>query len=137
LWRKAQEDTMSQAPFQTEYDNKGQYERIRAICLPDEVLLAVFDEKGRGTGFVGISNRRLIFMDVSPIRKHRLMISLPYAQITAVASEDTGNMPFAGSSKLTVIAGAREWDFEFHSNQKAHRAYQLIMHHVIGLGRAG
>ena len=126
---------MQQQSFQTEYDNKRQYERIRAVCLPDEILLAVFDEKGRGTGFVGISNTRLIFMDVSPIRKHRLMISLPYHQITAIGSEDSGNMPFEGSSKLTVIAGAREWDFEFHDNKKAHRAYQLIAHHLVGPGR--
>ncbi len=128
---------MSQVQYQTEFDNKHQMERIRAACLPDEVLLAVFDEKGRGTGFVGITDRRLIFMDVdrSGIRKHRLMLSLPYTQITALGSEDTGGMAFSGSSQLTVMAGAREWDFEFHSNAKAHRAYQLIMHHLLGPGR--
>lgn len=127
---------MTAPAYQPEYDNKSQMERIRALCLPDEVLLAVFDEKGRGTGFVGITSARLIFMDVSPVRKHRLMVSLPYPQVTALAAEDTGGIAFAGSSKLTVFAGSREWDFEFHDNKKAHRAYQLIAHHLIGPGRA-
>ena len=50
--------------------------------------------------------------------------------MTAVASEDTGGIVF-GTSTLTVIAGSREFDFEFRTNEKAHRAYQLIMWNLL------
>ena len=119
-----------------EYDNKSQYDRIATLVVQGEILYAVFDEKGRGTGFVGITDRRLIFMDQGYIRKKKTLVSLPYSQITAVASEDTGGFVF-GTSQLIVIAGSREWDFEFRSNEKAHRAYSLIMWNLLQNERAG
>lgn len=45
------------------YDNKSQYERIRAYIIPGENLFAVYDCKGDGTGFVGITDQRIIFYD--------------------------------------------------------------------------
>jgi len=121
---------------QVEYDNKGQLDRIAALVIPGEILYAVFDEKGRGTGFVGITDRRLIFMDQGYIRKKKTLVSLPFSQITAVASEDSGGIVF-GTSQLIVIAGSREWDFEFRSNDKAHRAYQLIMGNLLQYEKPG
>lgn len=123
------EITMSQQ-VQVEYDNKGQMERIQSMVVPPEILYAVFDEKGRGTGFVGITDRRLIFMDQGTIRKNRLIVSLPFSKLTLVAMEDTGRGIFT-SSKLLVVAGSREFDFDFHGNDKAHRAYQLIMWNLL------
>jgi hypothetical protein len=75
-------------------------------------------------------------MDQGYIRKKKTLVSLPYSQITAVASEDTGGFVF-GTSQLIVIAGSREWDFEFRSNEKAHRAYTLIMWNLLQNERAG
>jgi hypothetical protein len=45
------------------FDNKGQLDRIAAYCIPGEAIYAVFDCKGKGTGFVGITDRRVIFYD--------------------------------------------------------------------------
>lgn len=115
---------------QVEYDNKSQMERIQSLVDAPEILYAVFDEKGRGTGFVGITDRRLIFMDQGTVRKNRLIISLPYSKLTMVAMEDTGKALFS-NSKLIVFAGTHEFDFEFHGNDKAHRAYQLIMWNLL------
>ena len=44
-------------------DKKEQLEKIESICLPDETILAVFDLKGGGTGFLGITDKRIIFYD--------------------------------------------------------------------------
>jgi hypothetical protein len=126
---------MVQQIQQVEFDNKSQMERIAQMVDPPERLYAVFDEKGRGTGFVGITDRRIIFMDQGVIRK-KMIVSLPFSKITAVASEDTGGIVF-NSSTLMVIAGAREFDFEFHTKEKAHRAYQLIMWNLLQNERAG
>ncbi|HET9494114.1 MAG TPA: PH domain-containing protein [Chloroflexia bacterium] len=116
--------------FQIEYDSKGQMERIQGMVVQGEVLYAVFDLKGGGSGFVGITDRRLIFMDQAIFRKKRSLVSLPYSKITAVASEDSGGIIF-GTSTLLVIAGSREFEFDFRSNEKAHRAYELIMWNLL------
>ena len=121
---------------QIEYDNKGQLDRIAIMVSPPEILYAVFDLKGAGSGFVGITDRRLIFMDQGVIRKKKMIVSLPYSKITAIASEDSGGFIF-GTSALLVIAGNREFDFDFRSNEKAHRAYQLIMWNLLQNERAG
>ena len=121
---------------QVEYDSKGQMERIAPMVEAPEILYAVFDLKGSGSGFVGITDRRLIFMDQGVIRKKKMIVSLPYSKITAVASEDSGGMIFRNSS-LTIIAGSRDVDFDFSNNDKAHRAYQLIMWNLLQNERAG
>jgi hypothetical protein len=121
---------------QAEYDNKGQLDRIATMVSSPEILYAVFDLKGSGSGFVGITDRRLIFMDQGVIRKKKMIVSLPYSKITAIASEDSGGFIF-GTSALLVIAGNREFDFDFRSNEKAHRAYQLIMWNLLQNERAG
>lgn len=111
-------------------------ERIATMVSSPEVLYAVFDLKGSGSGFVGITDRRLIFMDQGVIRKKKMIVSLPYSKITAIASEDSGGFIF-GTSALLVIAGNREFDFDFRSNEKAHRAYQLIMWNLLQNERGG
>jgi hypothetical protein len=100
------------------------------MIMPGETLYAVYDMKGGGTGFVGITDLRLIIMDQGVIRKKKTLVSVPYSRITAVASEDSGSMIFATSS-LIVIAGTKEWDFEFRSNDKAHRAYDMMMRNML------
>jgi len=122
--------------MQVEFDNKSQMERIRSMVNPPEILYAVFDEKGRGSGFVGITDRRIIFMDQGVIRKKKMIVSLPYSKITALATDDNGGMIF-NSSALLVIAGNREFDFEFHTKEKAHRAHELIMWNLLQNERAG
>ncbi len=122
--------------YQVEFDNKHQMERIQSMVSAPEQLHAVFDEKGRGSGFVGITDRRIIFMDQGVIRKKKMIVSLPYSKITALATEDTGGVIF-NSSSLLVIAGSREFDFEFHTKEKAHRAHELIMWNLLQNERTG
>ncbi|MEO8287249.1 MAG: PH domain-containing protein [Chloroflexota bacterium] len=119
-----------------EFDNKNQLDRIQALLVTPEILYAVFDLKGSGSGFIGITDRRIIFMDQGVIRKKRSLVSLPFSKMTAVASEDSGGIVF-GTSTLTVLAGSREFDFDFRTNEKAHRAYQLIMWNLLQHERPG
>lgn len=50
-------------------DKKDQLEKIEGICLPDEIIRAVFDLKGRGTGFLGITDKRIIYYDKEFMKK--------------------------------------------------------------------
>lgn len=122
-----------------DYDKKDQMEKIQALVIPGEQLLAVYDMKGGGTGFIGITDLRLIFLDESFMRKSKALVTVPFTKLTAVAVEDTGRTlnPFGATSKLQITAGSREWEFEFRSNDKAHRAYVLIMSNLLQNERRG
>lgn len=116
------------------YDHREQLEKIQALLVPAEVLYGVFDLKGSGTGFVGVTDRRLIFMDQAFLGRQKAVVSLPYTKITMIGAEDSGKIILGslfGSSKLTVVAGERFWDFEFRTDAKAHRAYTLIMQNLL------
>lgn len=122
-----------------DYDKKEQMEKIAALVIPGEQLLAVYDMKGGGTGFIGITDLRLIFLDESFIRKTHALVTVPFTKLTAIAVEDTGRTlnPFGATSRLLITAGAREWEFEFRSNDKANRAYRLIMANLLQTEKRG
>ncbi len=44
------------------YDRKDQLEKIQSGLLPGEQIAAVFDMKGGGTGFIGITSKRSPYM---------------------------------------------------------------------------
>jgi hypothetical protein len=107
------------------FDNKGQYDRIRAYLIPGENIYAVFDCKGGGTGFAGITDRRIIFYDQGLFMKKKSMISIPYNQVVGIASVDEG--VFFQTSEITLITSAGKFSFEFRGGDKAHKAYAYIM----------
>ena len=114
---------------QITYDDKDQYERIKAYVIPGETLHVVFDCKGGGTGFVGITDQRVIFYDQGILLKKKSMVSVPYNRITSVASADEGIM--FKTSELTVFTDAGTFAFEFRGADKAHWAYEFIMNQIL------
>ena len=111
------------------FDNKGQYDRVAAYVIKGETLRAVFDCKGAGTGFVGITDQRVIFYDQGMFLKKKTMVSIPYHQIIGVASADEGVI--FKTSEITLITAAGRFEFEFRGADKAHWAYQYIMNQVL------
>jgi len=117
-------------------DRKEQLEKIEGICLPDEVIRAVFDMKGKGTGFLGITDKRIIYYDKEFMRKKKALVSIPHSRIASVASEDnTGFLVKKGffvSDTLTITpAGLEPKTFEFRGGEKAHEAHNMIMEHLL------
>ncbi len=115
--------------FQTVYDIKNQYDRIVPYIIKGETLYAVYDCKGGGTGFVGISDQRIIFYDQGVITKKKSMVSLPYNQVIAVASADEGIV--FQTSEITLLTAAGKFTFEFRGADKAHWAYGFIMNQIL------
>jgi hypothetical protein len=112
------------------YDNKKQMERIRTYLIPGETLHAVFDCKGAGTGFVGITDQRIIFYDQGLVLKKRAMISIPYNQVIGVASKDEGGVVFK-TSEITLFTAAGKFSFEFRGADKAHWVYRFVMGQIL------
>lgn len=117
-------------PDSIDFDNKGQLDRIQSGLVENETLYAVYDMKGGGTGFMGLTDRRVVLQDEGVLRKRRSLVSIPYGQIAMVASADEGGMMHK-SSNLTIITSAgKEFDMEFRSSDKAERAYRYIIMHL-------
>lgn len=116
-----------QAPV---YDSKSQYQRICEYVIPGESVFAVFDCKGGGTGFVGITDQRLMFYDQGLLLKKKAMVSIPYNQVIGVSSADEGGILFK-TSEITLLTAAGNFSFEFRGADKAHAAYQYIINQIL------
>jgi hypothetical protein len=117
-------------------DKKEQLEKIESICLPDEIIRAVFDMKGAGTGFLGITDKRIIYYDKAFLKSKKALVSIPYERIASVASEDhKGFLIKSGffiSDVLTISPiGLEPKTFEFRGGDKAHIAHNMIMEHLL------
>ena len=112
---------------QIDHDQKNQVEQILPWILDGEQLYAVYDCKGGGTGFVGITNKRLIFYDREFMRKRKALTSVPFNKVTSVSSVDEGRGLWGSTSSLVIKTGSEEFEFEFRGGDKAQRAYKLIM----------
>ena len=113
------------------FDNAEQLKRIQAHLIPGETLHAVWDCKGSGTGFVGVTDQRIIFYDQGVFIKKKSMVSIPFNRVIGVASADTGGLVFK-STELALITAAGRFEFEFRGADKAHWTYQFIMTQILG-----
>lgn len=119
---------------QVVFDRQDQLDKIEAGLLPGEEIEAVFGVKGSGSGFVGITSKRIIFQDYAWVVKSIAVVSIPYSRIHTVAAEDSAGLltgrGFFSSSKiiLTTCAGPRV--FQFRGADKAHIAHNLILRHI-------
>jgi hypothetical protein len=118
-------------------DKKDQLEKIEEYCLPQETIHAVFDLKGSSTGFIGITDKRLVYYDKEFLGKKRAIVSIPYSRIVSVSSEDEQGIlvrnGLLGSDSLMIqVMGMDVKVFEFRGGDKAHKAHSIIMEHILG-----
>lgn len=113
------------------YDNKGQYDRIVPYIIDGETLYVVFDCKGAGTGFVGVTDQRVIFFDQEVLTwgKHKSMVSVPYNQVVGVAVADDGVV--FRTSQITLLTAAGKFSFEFRGADKATYVYRFILNQIL------
>lgn len=117
------------------FDRPDQLEKIRAGLLPGEEVEAVFDLKGGGTGFVGITSKRIIFQDNAWVTNTKAVVSIPYSRIHTVAAEDAVGLftgrGFFSSSTIVITTSSAPRTFQFRGADKAHIAHDLILRHMI------
>ncbi len=117
------------------YDKRDQLDKIQAALLTDEVVEGVFDMKGGGTGFLGVTNKRVIVYDKAFMRKMKAIVSIPYSRITSIAAQDESGLlsgrGFFASSTVVLSTSHGEFEFEFRGADKAHLAHNLILSHMV------
>jgi hypothetical protein len=119
------------------FDKRDQLERIEASLLAGEEVEAVFDLKGAGTGFLGITSKRVIFQDTSFLRKKtKALVSIPYRSIHTIAAEDDVGLlagrGFFSSSEIMIGTSSGGYEFEFRGGDKGHQAHHMILEHMLG-----
>ena len=114
------------------YDNKGQLQQIESGLLEGEQIIAVYDAVGVGTGFIGLTDRRVIVQDTSFVGKKVALTSIPYARITSISvvSDRSWGGAFFSSSAIAIHVGTHTYEVEFRGDQKAHHVHNVVLHYI-------
>jgi hypothetical protein len=102
------------------YDNKGQFEQIQSGLLDGEQIIAVYDAIGAGTGFIGLTNRRIIIQDKSFVGKRIAITSIPYARVSSVSvvSNKSWAGQFFSSGTIVITVADRMYEVEFRARRR-------------------
>ena len=111
------------------FDKQDQLDKIQAGLLAGETVLAVYDGKGGGTGFIGLTDRRVVLQDNSFMGKKVALTSIPYSKINAVSFLSDKSMlgKFASSSSIALSVGGTTYEIEFRGEEKAKHAHDVIL----------
>jgi hypothetical protein len=114
------------------YDRRDQYQQIVSGLLPGENVLAVYDAVGVGTGFIGLTDRRIILQDKSFVGKKLAITSIPYSKVTAVSlvSDKSFAGDFFSTGKIAIHVGTHTYEIDVRGVDKTRHIHNLILHYA-------
>jgi hypothetical protein len=114
------------------YDRKEQMKQIQSGLLEGEKIIAVYDAIGTGTGFIGLTDRRVIIQDKSFVGKKVAITSIPYAKITSVSvvSDRSWAGNFFSTGSIAIHVGAHMYEMSFRGDQKGHHVHNVILTNI-------
>jgi hypothetical protein len=114
------------------HDKAEQLQQIQSGLLEGEEIIAVYDAVGVGTGFIGLTDRRVIIQDKSFAGKRVAITSIPYSKVTSVSV--VSNKSWAGSffstGAIAIHVGTHSYEVEFRGSQKTHHVHNVILHYL-------
>ena len=113
------------------YDNKGQLKQIQSGLLDGEQIIAVYDAIGAGTGFCGLTTRRVIIQDKSFVGNRVAITSIPYSKIHSVSVVSNKNWAgqYFSTGTIAITVGAHIYEVEFRGSEKTHHVHNVILHY--------
>ena len=114
------------------FDNRGQLQQIQSGLLDGEQIIAVYDAVGAGTGFIGLTNRRIIIQDKSFVGKRVAITSIPYARVSSVSvvSNKSWAGQFFSTGTIAITVGQHIYEVEFRGSEKTHHVHNVILHYA-------
>ncbi|MBC3194242.1 PH domain-containing protein [Pseudonocardia sp. C8] len=114
------------------FDKRDQLDKVAAGLLEGERIVAVLDAVGAGTGFLGLTDRRVVLQDNSFARKKTAITSIPYSRISTVSFVADRNVlgRFASSSTISVTVGTQSYEVQFRGDDKVRLAHDVILGHL-------
>lgn len=114
------------------HDRPDQLQQVQSNLLEGEEVIAVYDAIGVGTGFLALTNRRVIIQDKSFVGKKIAITSIPYSRITSVSA--LSNKSFAGSffssGAIAIHVGTHVYEVQFRGEHKSHHVHNVILHYI-------
>ena len=114
------------------HDRSEQLQQIRSGLLDGEQIIAVYDAIGTGTGFIGLTNRRVIIQDKSFVGKKVAITSIPYSKITSVSV--VANKSWAGqffsTGSIAINVGTHTYEVDFRGDHKGQHVHNIILHYI-------
>lgn len=119
-------------PTGVPFDRQDQLQQIQSGLMEGERILAVYDAIGVGTGFVGLTDRRVILQDKSFVGKKVAITSIPYARITSVSvvSNKSWAGSFFSSGSIAINVGTQTYEIDFRGDQKSRHVHHVILHYI-------
>jgi Bacterial PH domain len=119
---------------QVRYDRREQFTQIESGLLPGESIIAVYDAVGVGTGFIGLTDRRVIIQDRSFVGKRVAITSIPYGKVTAVSvvSNKSWAGEFFSSGAIAIHVGTHTYEIELRGVDKTQHVHNVILHFAGG-----
>jgi hypothetical protein len=114
------------------FDKSDQLRQIESGLLDGEQVIAVYDAIGTGTGFIGLTSKRVIVQDKSFVGKRVALTSIPYSKITSVSvvSNKSWAGNFFSSGSIAIHVGTHTYEVDFRGDQKAHHVHNVILHYI-------
>jgi hypothetical protein len=114
------------------FDKQEQLQQIQSGLLDGEQIIAVYDAIGAGTGFIGLTDRRVIIQDKSFVGKKVAITSIPYSKITSVSvvSNKSWAGSFFSSGSIAIHVGTHTYEVEFRGDQKSHHVHNVVLHYL-------
>jgi len=114
------------------YDSKSQLHQIETGLLEGEQIIAVYDAVGAGTGFIGLTTRRIIVQDKSFVGKRVAITSIPYSKVSSVSvvSNKSWAGQFFSTGTIAIAVGTHMYEVEFRGSDKAHHVHNVILHYA-------
>jgi len=114
------------------YDNKGQLQQVESGLLDGEQIIAVYDAIGAGTGFIGLTNRRIIIQDKSFVGKRVAITSIPYSKVSSISvvSNKSWVGEFFSSGTIVITVGTHQHEVEFRGVEKTQHVHNVILHYA-------
>ncbi|MBU4335782.1 MAG: PH domain-containing protein [Actinobacteria bacterium] len=111
------------------HDKRDQLQKVTSGLLDGEELYAVYDCTGAGTGFVGLTDRRLVLQDNSFVGAKVAVTSVPYSQIKSVSmvSNKSWTGGFFSTATVAINLGGTIHEAEFRGVAKAQHVHNLIV----------
>ncbi|MQA86309.1 MAG: PH domain-containing protein [Streptosporangiales bacterium] len=114
------------------FDRREQLRQIESGLLEGEQVIAVYDAIGAGTGFIGLTDRRVIVQDKSFVGKRVAITSIPYTKITGVSvvSNKSWVGSFFSTGTIAIHVGTQTYEVEFRGSEKSQHVHNVILHFI-------
>ncbi len=114
------------------FEEQDQLDKVEVCLLEGETVIAVYD--GGDTGFIGLTDRRVIVQDNAFDGNRSALTSVPYHRIDAVSFVSDTAVPgeFTFSPSVGISAAGKVYQIRLSHQDKARHVHEVILRRLKG-----